>query len=151
MQDEKAESENIVAAATELKPKVEAAIVRLEKFQTQRDKSASLENLKTAKTQLEGVIREFSKRGILLKKYRAAFDYALPHIVKRIEQEKAELTKDMPGPCDQFEVTMQPKEGGVSIAELEKIFLDDSSNKFDLQKFLDSVNIKVNFMSAEES
>ena len=150
LQDEDAAPDIIIAKATEAKPHVEAAIVRLEAFQTRQDKRASLETLREAKNQLEGIIRDFTKRRILLEKYRAAFSYARQHISKRIEKEQAELFKGIGGEVGEYEIIIVPKEEKLTIKELEEIFPDEHTNTCNLQKFLDTVNVTVNLSDKTE-
>ncbi|MHB9147170.1 MAG: hypothetical protein ACYC2U_01770, partial [Candidatus Amoebophilus sp.] len=150
LQDEEADSAIIIATAQEIKPHVEAAIKRLEDFPTKQYKAPSIENLKEAKRQLEGVIRDYTRRKVLWDKYKSAFSYAAKHVSKRIEQEQEELAKKLGKSVEKPEITITNK-SGISIAQLEEIFPEDSSNNFNLQKLIDTLDITVNFPAAERA
>ncbi|ACE06217.1 hypothetical protein Aasi_0846 [Candidatus Amoebophilus asiaticus 5a2] len=150
LQEEEADPVIIIATAREIKPHVEAAIKHLEEFSTKQDKSSSIENLKEAKSQLEGVIRDYTHRKVLWDKYKSAFSYAAKHVSKRIEQEQEELAKSIGKSVEKPEITITNK-SGITIAQLEEIFPEDSSNNFNLQKLIDTLDITVNFPAAEEN
>lgn len=149
IQDEEEDPAIIIATAQEIKPHVEAAIKRLVDFPTKQDKSSSIENLKEAKNQLEAIIRDYTHKDLLVK-YKAAFGYAAEHVSKRIEQEQEELAKSIGKPVGKPEITITNKPG-ITIEQLEEIFPDGTSNNFNLQKLLDTLDITVNFPVAEET
>ncbi|OJW69340.1 MAG: hypothetical protein BGO68_02755 [Candidatus Amoebophilus sp. 36-38] len=147
LQDERVDEAVIVAKAKEVKPKIEAAIRRLEELQTKQDKSGSLANLQEAKSQVEGVIRDYSQRKGLLAKYKSALQQAAQYIKKQLDEEKEEIARKTGKPVEKYSLTIAPKPG-LNLSKLQELFPDEN-NKVDLQKLLDTVDIEVEILPEE--